>query len=318
MPDTHRITLTGLRPQAYEHPWDRQALDALERTRGLDILIRKLNEWGYERFQRVQLTGSHLRVTQDSFPDLHSQVALACETLHLPRIPEVYIASSGEINAFTSGVKDPIIVLTSGAIDTLTSDELLFVIGHELGHIKSSHVLYYQIANFLPVVGDILGSITLGLGDLLSFGLKMALLNWARMSEFTADRAGFLVTQDIAPAMGAMMKLAGLPHRYRDQVNIEDFIAQARAFEALDSDKISRFAKWISIAGQSHPWTVLRANQFMAWFDSGDYQRIIDYPSGIATDRPIGVARFCIRCGFGLSGGEAFCPGCGTPIDPPP
>ena len=63
--------LTGLRPQAYEHPSDTTALNALTSVKGFDTLIRKLNSWSFDRLLRVQLTGSFLRVTPDSFSDLH-------------------------------------------------------------------------------------------------------------------------------------------------------------------------------------------------------------------------------------------------------
>ena len=70
----------------------------------------------------------------------------------MPVVPDLYIAP-GHINAFTAGTEKPLIVVHSGAIDSLTDDELLFVIAHELGHVKSGHVLYYQIAQFvLPVI----------------------------------------------------------------------------------------------------------------------------------------------------------------------
>ena len=119
-----RQVLSGLRPQAYEHPLDRQALDALQGTAGLDTLVRKCNEWGLERVLRVQLTGSNLRVTADSFPEIHAMFERACQALDLPRMPEVYIAAGGEINAFTAGVANPIVVLNSGSIDLLDDDEL--------------------------------------------------------------------------------------------------------------------------------------------------------------------------------------------------
>src|SRR5205085_6259860 len=54
-----------LPPQAYEHPSDTATLDALQHTAGLDILVRKLNSWGFERVLRVQLTGSYVRATAD-------------------------------------------------------------------------------------------------------------------------------------------------------------------------------------------------------------------------------------------------------------
>src|SRR5262245_44725924 len=99
-----RRKLPGLRPQAYEHPLDARTLNALQNTRGLDTLVRKCNEWGLERLLRVQLTGSHLRVNADTFPGIFDQVRAACDILDLPKVPDVYIASGGDINAFTAGV----------------------------------------------------------------------------------------------------------------------------------------------------------------------------------------------------------------------
>jgi Zn-dependent protease with chaperone function len=87
-------------------------------------------------------------------------------------------------------------------------------------------VLYYQIAMLLPVIAEAIGMATLGFGGLLSLPLEIALVRWQRMSEFTADRAGILACQDVNAAMGAMMKLAGLPSKFFAQVNTEDFIAR--------------------------------------------------------------------------------------------
>ena len=115
-----RRPLPGLRSQAYEHPEDREALDILQDTHGLDTLVRKCNEWGFERLLRVQLTGSNLRVTADNFPQLHEMFVDACHALDLPLVPELYVGAGGEINAFTAGVDKPIVVLNSGAIDLPT------------------------------------------------------------------------------------------------------------------------------------------------------------------------------------------------------
>jgi Zn-dependent protease with chaperone function len=309
-----RRDLAGLRPQAYEHPSDREALDVLQATGGLETVVRKCNEWGFERLLRVQLTGSNIQVSADSFPEVHGLVRRACRALDVPVEPEVYLGGGGEINAFTAGVDRPIVVLTSGAIDLLTQDELFFVIAHELGHIKSGHVLYYQIAEFVPVLGEIIGSATFGIGELLGAGLQVALLNWKRKSEFTADRAGLLATQDVTVALGALLKLAGLPQKYYASVNVDDFIAQARAFEALDSDKLSWIAKWLSSAGQTHPWTVLRAHQLLSWVDAGGYEQVLAEPDAMPLLLPEGVKCFCARCGYGLGGHEAFCPGCGKAV----
>jgi len=304
-----RLQLAGLKPQSYEHPLDKKALDALQNTGGLETLVRKVNEWGLERMLQVQLTGSHLKVTEDSFPELYALVREAASNIDLPALPDLYIAGLPGINAFTAGIRKPIVVVSSEAIDALSSQELLFLIGHELGHIKSGHVLYYQIAEYLPVLGSLIGGVTLGLGELAGAGLQVALLNWKRMSELTADRAGLLACQDPTPALTVMMKAAGLPRSRYDSANTEDFIAQARAFESLDADTLNWIARRLSVMDQTHPWTVLRAQQFLQWIDAGDYERLL------ATDhqgaRPSLGAAFCANCGTALGAADLFCVGCG-------
>lgn len=303
--------LCGLRPEAYEHPSDAAALNALTRTAGLEILVRKLHAWGFEPLMRVQLMGSYLRVTPDNFPDLHELLICACETLDLPLRPDLYIGGSGELNAFTAGVEHPLIMLYSGAVQALTREELLFVIAHEVGHIKSRHVLYYGMAQFLPVIGEIVGAATLGIGPLLSTGLEIALLRWKRMSELTADRAGLLGCQDAEVAMRTLMKLAGLPEKYFATTNTEDFIKQARDFQAMDSEKLSLLAKCISTMGEEHPWTVMRAQQLLHWVDTKGYENVRNAPQSVAVRLPPGVTGFCNQCGHPLHGSETFCPICG-------
>lgn len=308
--------LAGLRPQAYEHPSDTSALDALSHTPGLETVIRKLNEWGFERLLRVQLTGSYLRASADAFSDIYALLQNACDALDLPTTPELYLGGGAELNAFTAGVEKPLIMLYSGAAAAMTAPELLFVIGHEVGHIKSGHVLYYQIAEFLPVIGGIVGAATLGFGELLSAPIELALLRWKRMSEFTADRAGLLACQDADVALRALMKLSGLPSRYYDSINTEDFLRQAKEFEAMDADKLTLLAKWLSIMGATHPWTVMRARQLLDWVDNGGYEKVLRAPQANPPRLPTGVIGFCDGCGWARRGSEAFCSGCGRTFNP--
>jgi Zn-dependent protease with chaperone function len=305
------VRLRGLRPQSYEHPSDTKTLDALQSTSGLETLIRKCNEFGLDRLLRVQLMGSYLLATADSFPQLYRAVQEGCEILDVPRRPSVYIQPGG-LNAFTAGVQQPILVLNAGLIDSLTEEELRFVVGHELGHIKSGHVLYYQIAMLLPVLAEVVGVATFGIGTLLSFPLEVALIRWQRMSELTADRAGLLACQDVNAATTAMIKLAGLPQRFFDKVNTEDFLAQAREFESFDSDKLDWVAKILSGMGQSHPWTVMRASELLRWIDSTSYEKLLADPGGGRAAEP--QRTFCTNCGSAVTG--VFCSKCGTRCGP--
>ncbi len=307
-----RAILAGLQAQAYEHPFDGHALESLRGTPGLEVVVRAFNQYGFERFLKIQYTGSNLQVTADNLPDIHTLVAEAAGILDLATLPDIYLQEGRGINAFTAGVEKPILVLNAACIDCLSEEELFFVIGHELGHIKSGHVLYHQMGSVLPFLGDALGVLP-GV-PWLSTALEVALLNWKRMSELTADRAGLLACQNRDAAISAMIKMAGLPHKYRSSFNAEDFIAQARAFKGFDANPLDRVAKILSIMGESHPWTVMRAAEFDRWTSSGQYDRILT----ARTVRSKGdeAARFCPRCGCRLPvGDERFCTCCGHLVD---
>jgi hypothetical protein len=71
--------LHGLCPQADAHPSDKKTLDALQSQSGIETLIRKFNEFGVDRLLRIQLMGSYLRATEDSFPGLYRAVRESCE-----------------------------------------------------------------------------------------------------------------------------------------------------------------------------------------------------------------------------------------------
>ncbi|HAJ58976.1 MAG TPA: protease, partial [Cyanobacteria bacterium UBA8543] len=247
--------LSGLTSQDYEHPFDRSAREALEATPGLKAIVSKLNEYGIERVLKIQYTGSNLKANSKNFPELDGTIKTVCETLYVASNPDLYIRWDYGINAFTAGVEKTIIVMNSGCIDLLSPEELSFVVGHEIGHIKSQHILYYQMAAIMPVLADIIGEATLGIGKLLTTGVQLALLNWNRMSEFTADRAGLLACQDINIAIQSLIKIAGLPQKFFNSSIAEDFIAQAKEFEQYDLNTLDKVVKVMSIMGRSHPWT---------------------------------------------------------------
>src|SRR5262249_17984469 len=147
--------------------------------------------------------------------------------------PELYLWQNPIPNAFAIGMERHTIVLSSGLVDLLNDDELRAVIGHELGHIKSGHMLYRTIAIFLSLVG-LVAARNLPFVNLLSQALLYAFYDWFRKSELTADRAGLLVAQDADVSIRGLLKLAGGTHRTNGQLNVEEFLKQADDYEDMD------------------------------------------------------------------------------------
>lgn len=324
---TVKAVLRGLDPRVYEHPTDKRALDALEGAPGLETAVRKFWEYGMDRVLRIQHTGSNIKATPSAFPKECRALEAVCETLNLSPPPDLYIMQ-GFINAYTTGVERPLVALASGCVSLLSYDELLFVLGHEVGHIKSQHVLYQQMAQILPIAGGVLGAATFGFGNILTTGLQLALLSWQRKSEFTADRAGLLACQNPEAAVSALMKIAGLPPAYYRVADTDGFMAQAQEFDDYDANVGDKAAKALSILQATHPWTVLRARELMGWVESGSYDGLIDAhtvghelappapPSATLQAGGQGGAgplhRFCRNCGSEFGGGERFCTSCGA------
>jgi Zn-dependent protease with chaperone function len=306
-----REKLILLNPREYEHSLDKQALNTLEGTPGLEKLARKYNKHAVERYFRLMYTGSYLKINETNFPDILNHLKEACNILDVRQIPDIYIQWDYSVNGFTTGSEKPLIVLTSGAVDLLDEDELLYVIGHEVGHIKSGHMLYHEMAIVFPILGDVIASATLGIGGLVFTGLELALLYWYRMSEFTADRAGLLACQNKDAVISALMKMSGVPKKFYDKIDKDEFIKQAKEFKGFDYDAIDKVGKTVMIMDKTHPWTVMRASEILKWINSGKYEELIEKHTG---DNVKELEISCIECGHKLSGHETFCGVCGAKV----
>lgn len=306
-----RKKLFLLNPREYEHSLDKQALNTLEGTPGLEKLARKYNKHAVERYFRLMYTGSYLRINESNFPDILNILKEACANLDLRDIPDIYIQWDYSVNGFTTGSEKPLIVLTSGALDLLNEEELLYLVGHEVGHIKSGHMLYHEMAIVFPILGDVIASATLGLGGLVFSGLELALLYWYRMSEFTADRAGLLACQNEDAVITALMKMSGVPKDFYDKIDKEGFVEQAKEFKGFDYDALDKIGKTVMIMDKTHPWTVMRASEILKWIDSGKYEEILEKHSAENIEE-LEIA--CRKCGHKLNGNETFCGVCGAKV----
>ena len=306
-----RKKLLLLHPSEYEHEFDRKALQTLEGNQSLEKFIQKIYKHSIERINKLSHTGSFLKITSNNLPDIYDLLEEGCANLHLKDIPDLYVKRDGQINAYTTGVKNPLILLHSASIDHLSSDELLYVIGHEIGHIKSGHMLYHDMSQYMKFAGEIAGEATLGIGSLISRGLEYPLLHWSRMSEFTCDRAGLLACQDLDVAMDVQMKLAGVPNSFYDKMDNKEFIKQAHEFKGYDHDSLDKVAKAYLTMEQTHPWSVMRASELLKWYETGEYDELIE-KHGKGSIEELEIS--CTKCGRRLKGTATFCGGCGTKI----
>ncbi|HET9094307.1 MAG TPA: M48 family metallopeptidase [Solirubrobacteraceae bacterium] len=264
----HVEPYTNLSPKAYEHPADRAATAALKAVPMLDTLVRRLIEWRYERALRQFYLGTSLKVSERQCAEVWASHAAASRILDLPEVYDLYLTTPVIGTAMTIGSKRPMIVIDSTVLRRLGPGEQRVLLGHELGHVLSDHVLYITALNILLAAG---GSLPALLG--LPFrAVRAVLLEWYRAAELSADRAATLVVRDpqIVCRM-LMVSASGLP---ADELNLDAFMAQAMEYENWDdpSDRVRRFFWEINV---THPYAVRRVAEVMRWVQSGEYDRIL-------------------------------------------
>lgn len=265
-----RTAIKGLDVSTILHPEDKSTMDTLKKIPGFKTVVDKTVGSIMEKYAAVEYSGEGINVSSQSLPTLNSQIREACRILDMKEIPNCSINWFYHIGSFSVGEKSKRIVFPSGSIDLLTPEELNFLIGHELGHMKCGHKTYHMLteAMYRPMVGTDL--------ELIMSLIKMPLLNWYRVSDFTADRMGLLCCQDIEVAIKTMIKMAGLPKKYHNQIHIKSFIQQAIDFNKNHSGLFDEMVKYLSINAACMPWLVQRAAELLIWYQSGEFDRILN------------------------------------------
>jgi Zn-dependent protease with chaperone function len=261
--------LPQISSRAWEHPADRAALDTLRAIPGFDEVVRKVAAFITERGVRQIFLANAVKVGPAQRPHLDALLTDVCGAFDWPDRPELYVTQSPEVHAYAIGFERPFIVMSSGALELLASDdERRFVLAHELGHIMSGHMLYRTVALVILTIGT-LALFPVGLA-LLPF--QLALLEWHRKSELSADRAGLLGIQDHIVAQRAFMRLAGGAD-YGDVSSVEEFMRQAATYET-GGDTWDKVLKIINTAFREHPFHTVRAGELERWRTSGEYDAI--------------------------------------------
>jgi Zn-dependent protease with chaperone function len=162
----------------------------------------------------------------------------------------------------------PFIILNSGTLLIIKDEELEYILGHEIAHIMSDHVLYRTMTVFLINLAN-MGFPIVGLA---ARAVLVGLLEWSRKSELSCDRAGLLTVQDPETVMRAMLIMAG--GGSSKDLSLQEFIIQAEEYQE-SGDLADQVFKVLNLMAATHPFYVLRVAELRAWIESGDYDRIL-------------------------------------------
>ena len=214
-----------------------------------------------------------------------SAYAICLETL-----PDVYVVPmTGPPNSFTFGTDDaPVIVVDRRLIEVMTSSELQALFGHEMGHIKSGHMLYHSLAQMLAEGVGVSASL-MGF-NMISMPMQLALLAWQRESEFSADRAALVASGSSSHVVSMFARLADTSY-----VSIGENVSLLHGVAELF---------------RTHPNLSERARAVFEFSKTTEYANISKKTNNRRMFRPA-FSPSCRFCGCAKAIGAIFCPMCG-------
>jgi Zn-dependent protease with chaperone function/uncharacterized tellurite resistance protein B-like protein len=195
----------------------------VKRVRGR---IQRLEEKRDQPGVRRHLLATSVRLSRSMSAPLHHMADQCTERLGIDSPLELYAYANPKFNAacFKPEEGRVFIMLSSSLLEAFSDTELLFVMGHELGH----HVYQHHE---LPI-----GYILRG-PDLIPPALALDLFTWSRYAEASADRAGAYCAKDLQSVTHALFKLAsGISDDRIVQFDLNEFLRQVDDMLAFDDE----------------------------------------------------------------------------------
>ncbi len=173
-------------------------------------------------------------VTKADAPQLYNIVANLAKKADLP-MPRVYVIDSPVPNAFATG-RNPdhaAVAVTTGIMQTLDTNEISGVLGHELAHVKHRDILIGTIA------ASMAGVISL-VADIVQWG---AIFGTRSDDDDRGGIIGFLAAVIVAPIAAMLIQLAVSRSREYDADKTGGKICGNPMYLANALEKIEYYAK---------------------------------------------------------------------------
>lgn len=205
---------------------------------------------------RRQLLSNSVRLSHGMSPAVHKMADRCIEKLGVEIPLELYVYASPQFNAacFKPEEGRLFVMFSSSLLEAFDENELMFVLGHELGHHAYHH-------HDIPIGYIINGP------DRPSAGLALQIFAWARYAEISADRAGAFCARNLDAIARALFKLAsGLTSDRIVNFSLAEFLEQLDEMQAFDAEpgKGAPMQDWFS----THPFSPLRVKALQLFHQS--------------------------------------------------
>lgn len=135
----------ALDPDDYRHPFERRVVTELMKNPEIQAMLPEAMKVAADinqQYHRQHLLNGVL-VSETQFPEIHQMALENAAALRMKTGFKIYVMNSAQMNAYTWSIDQENygVALYSGIIKALTPAELRYVLAHEMGHVKSRHIL---------------------------------------------------------------------------------------------------------------------------------------------------------------------------------
>lgn len=252
------LELTGLQVEAFIHPDERAAWNALMKASWLKKLLDWLGSYQAKLELKTDLLGNAFGVSREDTPELYGLIETACRVLDYPRIPHVYVRRSSSQDICVYYGDAPLLIYPDFILNDYDSGMLLFETGRAVTMLKSDNA---QLRTALWAAASVLGSIPVAGAAALP-----VLAGWLRKADLTEDRGGLLACQDMDTAARTLMRRCGLPTRFMSPAVLPEYLRTCRALSGLSG--VSQAAQTLC---RTSAWNNDRVAELYKWYASGAY-----------------------------------------------
>ncbi|MCF0115576.1 MAG: M48 family metallopeptidase, partial [Erysipelotrichaceae bacterium] len=148
------------------------------------------------------------------------------------------------------------------------------VLAHECGHIACHHVLYRTMGTMI-----LSGAISaLGIGDIATMPIQIALAYWMRCSEYSADRAAMVCDGSADKVIDLCMRFAGYDKNIMGEGSVEAFMEQAEEYRSMVQDSTwNKSLEFLLFKNRNHPLIAVRAYEANEFAKRDRFKLMVDY-----------------------------------------
>ncbi|MCF8070692.1 MAG: M48 family metallopeptidase [Desulfobacterales bacterium] len=226
--------------------YESSLLREIESRLGAIPTISQMQSKNFLALRKRNLLGDAMLISPDLLPEVY-EIYSNCLNLFGSNLQgNLFVRQSKEYNAniFSHNQKFDLLI-HSALLEDFTSNELSFVLGHELGHALLGHS-QVSMLELLSLTEELKPG-------LISPETKELMFRWSRTAEFSADRVGLLCCGQLESAAKALFKtLSGLSGISIDRI-LNSFHTQYDILEA-QMEKCRNEQSWIG----THPMVPVR------------------------------------------------------------